>query len=56
MGWKPVSEGPADIFDSSVGSVWVWRYPIDYSITTSVGSKKPSFDTVEEEQFVIVLP
>ena len=36
---KPVSDpGPADICNSSVESVWL--YPIDYSISTSVGFQK----------------
>src|SRR5438552_17852254 len=30
--------------DSSVGSVWIWRYPIDSPVTASVGPKKQSVD------------
>ena len=37
-GYRPTFIG------SSVGSVWIWRYPIDSPVTTSVGPKKQSVD------------
>src|SRR5437667_9768856 len=37
-GYRPTFVG------SSVGSVWIWRYPIDSPVTASVGPKKQSVD------------
>src|SRR5436190_5441240 len=45
--WLPVGSEPGSdrtFVGSSVGSVWIWRYPIDSPVTTSVGPKKQSVD------------
>ena len=39
----PTGDRPTFV-DSSVGSVWIWRYLIDSPVTTSVGPKKQSVD------------
>src|SRR5436190_22163175 len=39
----PTGDRPTFI-GSSVGSVWIWRYPIDSPVTASVGPRKQSVD------------
>src|SRR5216117_3449645 len=39
----PTGDRPTFV-DSSVGSLWIWRYPIDSPVTASVGPKKQSVD------------
>src|SRR5436190_16331332 len=39
----PTGDRPTFV-DSSVRSVWIWRYPIDSPVTASVGPKKQSVD------------
>src|SRR5436190_23332568 len=45
--WLPVGSEPGSdrtFVGSSVGSVWIWWYPIDSPVTASVGPKKQSVD------------
>src|SRR5204863_3656905 len=41
--WDLTGDRPTFV-DSSVRSVWIWRYPIDSPVTASVGPKKQSVD------------